>query len=66
MFGMGFGELLVVLVIVLLVFGPGHLPDMMGSLGKAVREFQKGLREPPEIESPAMNPTPPAQAKRET
>ncbi len=50
MFGMGFGELLVVLVIVLLVFGPGRLPEMMGSLGKGVQEFKKGLREPPEIE----------------
>ena len=42
MFGMGFGELLVVLVVVLLVFGPGRLPEMMGNLGKAMREFQKG------------------------
>jgi len=50
MFGMGFGELLVVLVIVLLVFGPGRLPEMMGSLGKRLQEFKKGLREPPEIE----------------
>ena len=35
MFGMGVGELLVVLVVVLLVFGPGRLPEMMGNLGKA-------------------------------
>jgi len=42
MFGMGFGELLVVLVIVLVVFGPGRLPEMMGNLGKAIREFKKG------------------------
>ena len=48
---MGVGELLVVLVVVLLVFGPGRLPEMMGNLGKAMREFQKGLREPPKIEN---------------
>jgi TatA/E family protein of Tat protein translocase len=43
MFGMGFGELLVVLVIVLLAFGPGHLPEMMGNLGKATRgRFRRG------------------------
>ena len=65
MFGMGVGELLVVLVVVLLVFGPGRLPEMMGNLGKAMREFQKGLREPPELDAPAKNPTPPADAKRE-
>ena len=50
MFGMGFGELLVVLVIVLVVFGPGRLPEMMGHLGKGLQEFKKGLREPPEIQ----------------
>ena len=41
-FGMGVGELLVVLVVLLLVFGPGRLPEMMGNLGKAIREFKKG------------------------
>ena len=65
MFGMGAGELLVVLVVVLLVFGPGRLPEMMGNLGKAMREFQKGLREPPEVDAPAKSPTPPADANRE-
>jgi len=45
------GELLVVLVVVLLIFGPGRLPEMMGSLGKGLREFKKGLSEPPEVES---------------
>ncbi len=61
MFGMGFGELLVVLVIVLVVFGPGRLPEMMGHLGKGLQEFKKGLREPPEIQPQrlvmASNPT---------
>ena len=51
MFGMGFGELLVVLVIILVVFGPGRLPEMMGSLGKGMQAFKKGLREPPEVEA---------------
>jgi TatA/E family protein of Tat protein translocase len=37
MFGMG--ELLVVLVIVLLVFGPGRLPEMMGNLGKGRQRY---------------------------
>ena len=65
MFGMGVGELLVVLVVVLLVFGPGRLPEMMGNLGKAMREFQKGLREPPEVEKTPENPTLSAEVKRE-
>ena len=66
MFGMGVGELLVVLVVVLLVFGPGRLPEMMGHLGKAMGEFQKGLHEPPEIGPRPEKPTAPAEAKRET
>ena len=50
MFGLGIGELLVVLVIVLVVFGAGRLPEVMGSLGKGVQAFKKGLKEPPEID----------------
>ena len=44
------GELLVVLVIVLVVFGAGRLPEVMGSIGKGVQALKKGLREPPEID----------------
>jgi sec-independent protein translocase protein TatA len=50
MFGLGIGELVVVLVIVLVIFGAGRLPEVMGSLGKGVQSFRKGLREPPEID----------------
>ena len=50
MFGLGIGELLVVLVIVLVVFGAGRLPEVMGSMGKGVQAFKKGLRDPPEID----------------
>jgi sec-independent protein translocase protein TatA len=50
MFGLGIGELVVVLVIVLVVFGAGRLPEVMGSMGKGVQAFKRGLREPPEID----------------
>ena len=65
MFGMGIGELVVDLVIVILVFGPSRLPEMMGHLGKGLQELKKGLREPPEVDAPPENPAPPAEAKRE-
>src|SRR5437762_12851195 len=63
MFGMGIGELLVILVIVLVVFGAGRLPEVMGSLGKGVQAFKKGLREPPEIDVTPEKPEPDVKAK---
>jgi sec-independent protein translocase protein TatA len=50
MFGLGAGELLIVLVIILVVFGAGKLPEVMGSLGKGIQSFKKGMKEPPEID----------------
>ena len=38
-------EILVVLVIILIVFGPGKLPQVFGALGKGMREFKKGKSE---------------------
>ena len=65
MFGLGIGELLVVLVIVLVVFGAGRLPEVMGSMGKGVQAFKKGLREPPEIDvTPTDEPGTDPKAKR--
>ena len=39
--GIGTGEFLLILVIVLMVFGPGKLPEIARTLGRAVREFKK-------------------------
>jgi TatA/E family protein of Tat protein translocase len=40
MFGLGFQEIIVILIIALLVIGPHKLPDLAKSLGKAFREFK--------------------------
>jgi sec-independent protein translocase protein TatA len=39
--GIGFGELLLILIIVFLVFGPGKMIEISRSLGKTVRAFKK-------------------------
>jgi sec-independent protein translocase protein TatA len=44
MFGLGFGELLIILVIVLLVFGAGKLPQIGDALGKSIRNFKKSSK----------------------
>jgi TatA/E family protein of Tat protein translocase len=47
MFGsIGIPELIVILVIALIVFGPGKLPDVGKSIGEAIRGFRKAMSEP--------------------
>lgn len=38
-------DLVVILVIALLIFGPKKLPEMGASIGKSIKEFQKGMKE---------------------
>ena len=60
MFGLGFSELVVLLVVVLLLFGPSRLPQLMESIGKSIQSLRKGLREPPEIDvTPRESDSPP-------
>lgn len=40
---LGFGEIVVVLVLALLFFGPSKLPQLGNSVGQAIRGFKKGL-----------------------
>lgn len=40
----GFGQILVILLLVLVLFGAGKLPSVMGDLGKGLRNFKDGLK----------------------
>jgi sec-independent protein translocase protein TatA len=43
MFGFGHWELLIILVLVLIIFGAGKLPEIGSGIGKSIRNFRKGV-----------------------
>ena len=64
--GLGPTELIVVLVIILVVFGAGKLPDIASGLGKGLRDFKNMMQEPEEPEAgEPPDKTPPSGEKRE-
>jgi sec-independent protein translocase protein TatA len=42
-FGLGVPELIVILVVALLIFGPGRLPEIGSALGRSIRDFRKAF-----------------------
>ncbi len=71
-FGLGFTEIAVILVVALLIFGPAKLPELARALGRGLREFRKATDEfrstidselhapdPPRPEPPRPAPLPP-------
>ena len=75
MFGIGVPELILILVVGLIVFGPGKLPEMGRSLGKGIREFRKASNaltaainapEPPPAQPAAAPAAQPAQTVQAT
>jgi len=48
MFGIGIPELIIILVIALIFFAPGKLPELGSTIGKAIRGFKKSVDEPEE------------------
>ena len=43
MFGLGFQELFIILIIALIIFGAARMPQIGSGLGKAIRDFKKGV-----------------------
>jgi sec-independent protein translocase protein TatA len=48
--GLGFGELIILLIIVLLVFGAGKLPQIGDALGKSIKNFKRASSSQDEID----------------
>ena len=44
-------ELIIVLVVVLIIFGVGRLPEIGGAMGKAIKEFRNTQKNQPETDS---------------
>jgi TatA/E family protein of Tat protein translocase len=58
-------ELIIILVIALIIIGPGRLPDVGAALGKSIREFRKAssdVAEATRIDAPPAAPAAPAAA----
>ena len=50
MFGLGLPELLIILVIVVLLFGAGRLPQIGSGIGEGIRNFKKSMKEKDEVD----------------
>ena len=53
LFGLGPFEAILILVIVMVVFGVGRLPEVGGAIGRSIREFRSAARGPEESPSPS-------------
>ena len=66
MFGLGFQEIIIILIVALLIIGPRKLPDLAKSLGKAFREFKhatEDLKQNFDLDELTREDTPPLSKK---
>ncbi len=51
MFGIGMPELAIILIIILIIFGAGKLPEIGGAIGKGIKNFKKSFQETEEVDA---------------
>ncbi len=57
MMGIGFPELMIILVIIMIIFGAGKLPEIGSAFGNSIKNFKKSMKEADEIKEEAdVNP----------
>lgn len=62
--GIGMPELIVILVIILVIFGAGKLPEIGAGIGKGIRNFRKATSEPEQIDTPSNKDKPGEERKQ--
>jgi sec-independent protein translocase protein TatA len=61
---LGFGELLLIFIVVMLVFGSSKLPALGDALGRGIKNFKRTMNEPDSIDvTPKKEPDPAVQGK---
>lgn len=65
MFGLGTQELIFIIIIILILFGPKKIPELMQSLGKGLRQFRKAQEEIQKDINNALNTEPKEDKKKE-
>lgn len=62
--GLGIPELVIILIVVLIIFGPGKLPALGSGVGNALRNFRKAVNQPDAIDVTPDAPHEPADAQK--